>query len=207
VTSCRSLGGLRRRLIRGGRWLGFDRNPLRRTVDRAETVIRLTILMLIFTAVPAAALLAGRWADHAALAEARAQSAATHVVSAVLVEPAPTIGAPDPYAGAEVVWVPARWTAPNGTHRTGDVLAPVGAGKGSTVPTWVDASGDFTDPPPGHTQLVGNVFMAVTLVGLSLLALLIAAEAVSHHLLERRRLNAWDAGWRAVAPRWTGHRT
>jgi hypothetical protein len=205
--SCRSPGGLRRRLIRGGRWLGFDRNPLRRTVDRAETVIRLTILVLILTAVPAAALLAGRWADHAALAEARAQAAATHVVPAVLVEPAPAIGAPDPYAGAEVAWVPARWTAPNGTHRTGDVLAPVGASKGSTVPTWVDASGDFADPPPGRTQVVGNVFMAATLVGLSLLALLIGAEAVGHHLLERRRLNAWDADWRAVAPRWTGHRT
>jgi hypothetical protein len=207
TTSCRSAGGLRSRLIRGGRWLGFDRNPLRRTVDRAETAIRLTILVLILTAVPAAAVLAGRWADHAALAEARAQRAATHVVSAVLTEPAPTTGAPDPYAGAEVAWVPAHWVAPNGAHRTGDVLAPAGARKGSTVPTWVDASGDFTDPPPGHTQVVGNVFMAVILAGLSLLAFLIGAEAVSHHLLERRRLNAWDAGWRAVAPRWTGHRT
>jgi hypothetical protein len=38
-----------------------------------------------------------------------------------------------------------------------------------------------------------------------MLALLIAAEAVSHHLLERRRMKAWDTGWRTVAPRWTGH--
>jgi hypothetical protein len=208
VTSCRSLGGLRRRLIRGGRWLGCDRNPLRRTVDRAETAIRLTVLVLILTVVPAAAVLAGRWADHAALAQAREQNAATHVVSATLLGPAPSVGAPDPYAGAEVAWVPARWTAPDGRSRTGDVLAPVGARKDSTVSTYVDASGNFTDPPPGRGEVIGNVFMTVTLVGLSLLAILLAAGAVSHQLLERRRLKAWDTEWRAVAPRWTGrHRT
>jgi hypothetical protein len=205
VTSCRSLRGLRRRLIRGRRWLGFDRNPLRRTVDRAETAMRLTIVALIFTVVPAAAVLAGRWADHSALAQARAQNASTHVVSAKLLDPAPTVGAPDPYAGAEVAWVPASWVAPDGRTRSGDVLAPVGAKKGSTVPTYVDASGDFTDPPPGHTQVVGNVFMTVTLVGLSALALLLSAEAVGHQLLERLRMRAWDTGWRTVAPRWTGH--
>ncbi len=204
MTSCRSLGGLRRRLIRGGRWLGCDRNPLRRTVDRAEMAIRLTILVLILTLVPAAAVLAGRWADHAALAQARAQNAATHMISAKLLEPAPTVGAPDPYMGAEVAWVPAHWTAPDGRSRAGDVLASVGAKKGSTVTTYVDASGNFTDPPPGRGEVVGNVLMTVTLVGLSLLALLLAAEAVSHQVLERRRLKAWDTEWRAVAPRWTG---
>lgn len=208
MTSCRPLGGLRRRLIRRGRWLGRDRNPLRRTVDRAETAIRLTILVLILTVVPAAAVLAGRWADDAALSQARQQNAVTHVVSARLLGPVPTVGAPDPYAGAEVAWVPARWTAPDGRARSGDVLAPVGAKKGSTVSTYVDASGNFTNPPPGRGEVIGNVFMTVTLVGLSLLAILLAAEAVSHQLLERRRLKAWDTEWQAVAPRWTGrHRT
>ncbi len=74
--------------------------------------------------------------------------------------------------------------------------------------TYVDASGNFTDPPPGHNQVIGNVFMTVTLVGLSLLAILLAAEAVSHQLLERRRLKTWGTEWQSVAPRWTGrHRT
>ena len=81
MTSCRSLGAPRRRLTRGLRWLGLDRNPLRRTVDRIETAIRLGVLVLIFTAVPAAAMLTGRWAYHAALAQTRAQDATTHTVS------------------------------------------------------------------------------------------------------------------------------
>ena len=207
MTSCRSPGAPRRRLIRGLRWLGLDRNPLRRTVDRIETVVRLTVLVLILTAVPAAAMLTGRWAYHAALTQARAQDAATHTVSAVLLEAAPAVGAPDPYAGAEVAWVPARWVAPDGPARTGDVLAPVGAKRGSRVQTWVDDSGSFTDPPPGRAQIVGNVFMAVTVAGLAALALVLGAEVLSHRLLQRRRMKAWDADWRTVAPRWTGHRT
>ena len=207
MTSCRSLGAPRRCLTRGLRWLGLDRNPLRRTVDRIETAIRLGVLVLILTAMPAAAILTGRWAYHAALAQTRAQDAATHTVSAVLLAAAPTVGDPDPYAGAEVAWVPARWIAPDGPVRTGDVLAPVGAKRGSLVHTWVDDSGNFTDPPPGRTQIVGNVFMAVTVSGLAALALLLGAEVLSHRLMERRRMKAWDADWRTVAPRWTGHRT
>jgi hypothetical protein len=205
VTSCRSLGAMHQRLVRGVRWLGLDRNPLRRGIDRAETAVRLGLVVMILTVVPAAALLAGRWAYHSAVTQVRAQDAATHTASAILLESAPTIGEPDPYAGAQVAWVPARWVAPDGPVRTGDVLAPVGAKRDSLVRTWVDDAGDFVDPPPGHSEIVGNVFMSVVLAGLCMLALLIAAEAVSHHLLERRRMKAWDTGWRTVAPRWTGH--
>lgn len=207
MTSCRSLAGLNMRLSRGLRWLGLDRNSLRRTVDRAETVVRLGVLVLILTVVPAMTVLAGRWAYHAALAQVRAQDAATHAVSAVLLDPAPAAGTPDPYAGAEVAWVPARWIAPDGPVRTGDVLAPVGSKRGSLVRTWVDHAGNFVDPPPGHNQIVGNVFMAVLLSGLCGLALVLGGEAVSHQVLERRRMKAWDADWRTVAPRWTGHTT
>jgi hypothetical protein len=207
VTSFRSLAAMHKRMVRGVSRMGLDRNPLRRTVDRAETLIRLGVLVLMLTAVPAVALLAGRWAYHAAVTQVRAQDAATHTVSAVLLDSAPTIGQPDPYAAAEVAWVPARWVAPDGPVRTGDVLAPVGAKRGSLVQTWVDEAGDFVDPPPGHSEIVGNVFTSVVLAGLTMLALLIGAEAVSHHLLERRRMKAWDTDWRTVAPRWTDHQT
>ncbi|HEY2281480.1 MAG TPA: hypothetical protein VGI00_24235 [Streptosporangiaceae bacterium] len=205
MTSSRSLGAMHQCLVRGVRRLGLDRNPLRRGIDRAETAVRLGLVVLILTVVPAVALLAGRWAYHSAVAQVRARDAATHTVPAMLLEPAPTIGEPDPYAGAQVAWVPARWVAPDGPVRTGDVLAPVGAKRGSVVRTWVDEAGDFVDPPPGHSEVVGNVFMSVVLAGLSMLALLIAAEAAAHHSLERRRMKAWDTGWRKVAPRWTGH--
>ncbi|MBV9792349.1 MAG: hypothetical protein JO016_00285 [Actinobacteria bacterium] len=207
MTSYRSLGRLTSRLIHGRRWLGLDRNPLRRTVDRAETAVRLGVAVLILTVVPAMTVLAGRWAYHTALSQVRAQDAATHAVSAVLLDAAPGVGTPDPYEGTAVAWVPARWVAPDGPVRTGDVLAPAGAKRGSLVRTWVDEAGNFVDPPPGRNQVVGNVFMAVLLSGLCGLALVFGGEAVSHQVLERRRMKAWDADWRTVAPRWTGHTT
>jgi len=200
-------GALHRALVRGLRRVGLDRNPLRRSVDRAETVVRFAVLVLILTAVPAMTVLVGRWAYHAAATQVRAQDAATHAVSAILLGSAPGSGEPDPYEGAEMAWVPARWVAPDGPVRTGDVLAPAGAKRGSLVRTWVDETGDFVDPPPGRSQIVGNVFMAVLLSGLCGLALMFGAEAISHQLMERRRMRAWAADWRTVAPRWTDHRT
>src|ERR1700760_15226 len=108
---------MHQRLVRGIRWLGLDRNPLRRGIDRAETAVRLGLVVLILTAVPAAALLAGRWAYHSAGTQVRAQDAATHTASAPLLDPAPTAGDPDPSAGAQVAWAPARWVAPDGPVR------------------------------------------------------------------------------------------
>jgi len=56
-------------------------------------------------------------------------------------------------------------------------------------------------------QVVGDVFVAVTLAMLAAVFALLAATALIHRILQRRRMNAWDAEWRTVAPRWTGYRT
>ena len=137
-----------RRLARLARWLGFDRNPLRRGTDRIEAVLRLVMMIMLVAAVPAAAVVVGQRADHLALNRARAQQAADHLVSAVLLEQAPATGIPDPYASVRTAWVPARWQAPGLPPRTGEVLAMAGARKGSTVRTWIDASGAVTSPRP-----------------------------------------------------------
>ena len=56
-----------RRLARLARWLGFDRNPLRRGTDRIEAALRLVLMIMLVAAVPAAAVIAGQRADHLAL--------------------------------------------------------------------------------------------------------------------------------------------
>ena len=61
---------------RGARWLGCDRNPLRRGTDRAEVAIRLLGALLLLTGVPAAGFAVGWWAEHVALVHDRAQAAA-----------------------------------------------------------------------------------------------------------------------------------
>jgi hypothetical protein len=91
--------------------------------------------VLLLTAVPAAGIAAGQWAEHLALGQARAQA------------------------------------------------------------TVLDRS-----------QVTGEVFPAVTLAMLAAAFAMLGAAALAHRALQRRRMNAWDAEWRAVAPSWTGPR-
>ena len=192
------------RLARLARWLGFDRNPLRRGTDRIEAALRLVMMIMLVTAVPAAAVLAGQQADHVALNRAHAQQAADHLVNAVLLEQAPATGTPDPYTSVQTTWVLARWRPPGLPSRTGEVLAPVGAPKGSTVRTWINPSGAVTDPPLDHRDIVGDVCIAVVATCLVSWLVLLASGALARRLLDRRRLNAWDAEWRASGPLWSG---
>ncbi len=193
-----------RRLARLARWLGFDRNPLRRGTDRIEAALRLVMMIMLTTAVPAAAVLAGQQADHLALNQAHAQQAADHLVNAVLLEQAPTTGIPDPYTSVQYAWVPARWQPPGLPPRTGEVLAPAGARKGSTVRTWIAPSGAVTAPPLDHRDIAGDVCIAVVATCLASWLVLLASGALARRALDRRRLNAWEAEWRASGPLWSG---
>jgi hypothetical protein len=195
-----------RSLARLARWLGFDRNPLRRGTDRVEAALRLVMILLVVAAVPAAAVVVGRWADHYAQYRAQAQMAVDHQVTAALLRDAPAIGTPDPYTSVQTAWVPARWQPPGQSPRTGEVLALVGARKGSTVRTWIDPSGAITDPPLGHRVVVGDVWLAVMATCLLSWLLLLAAGVLARRGLDRRRLRAWEAEWRASGPLWSGHR-
>ena len=195
-----------RSLARLARWLGIDRNPLRRGTDRVEAALRLVVILLAVVAVPAAAVAVGRWADHDARHRAQAQMAVDHQVTAVLLRDAPAIGTPDPYTSVQTAWVPARWQPPGQSPRTGEVLALVGARKGSTVRTWIDPSGAITDPPLGHRVVVGDVWLAVMATCLLSWLLLLAAGVLARRGLDRRRLRAWEAEWRASGPLWSGHR-
>jgi hypothetical protein len=196
-----------RSLARLARRLGFDRNPLRRGTDRLEAALRLVMILLAVVAVPAAAVTAGRWADHYALHRAQVQRAVNHQVTAVLLEDAPATGVPDPYTSVQTAWVPARWQPPGQPPRTGQVLAVIGAHKGSTVHTWVDASGAVTDPPLERRVIVGDVWLAVMATCLMSLLVLLAAGVLVRRVLDRRRLRAWEAEWRANGPLWSGHRS
>ena len=193
-----------RRLAPLARWLGFDRNPLRRGTDRIEAALRLVMMIMLATAVPTAAVLVGQQADHMALNHAHAQRAADHLVNAVLLEQAPATGAPDPYTSIQTAWVLARWQPPGLPPRTGEVLALVGARKGSTVRTWIAPSGAVTAPPLDHRDIAGDVCIAVVATCLVSWLVLLAAGALARRALDRRRLNAWEAEWRAGGPLWSG---
>ena len=193
-------------LARLARWLGFDRNPLRRGTDRVEGALRLVMIIVLVAVVPATAVAVGRWTYHDVVHQAQAQQAVEHQVSAMLLRDAPATGIPNPYTSVQSAWVPARWQPPGQPYRTGEVLAVAGARKGSTVRTWIGPSGAVTDPPMERRVIRGDVLMAVTATLLVSGVLLLAAAGLARQMLDRRRLRAWEAEWRASGPQWSGRR-
>jgi hypothetical protein len=194
-------------LVRWARWLGLDRNPLRRTVDRVETFVRLTVLILLLAGVPAGLFVAGRVSDQVFLQQARTQRSSDRQVTAVLTQPAPTVGTVDPYSSVQTTWANARWMAPNGTAHSGQVLVAADAPRGATARVWINAAGAITDPPVAHRDVMAEVAVTVMVTGITLILLLLGAEALAVRSLDHRRFSAWDAEWRSTGPQWTDHRT
>ncbi len=189
------------RLIRG---LRFDRNPLRRGFDRAETAIVAGLLAAFFASAPFSAVTAGHWIHSASLREQRVQLAAWHQVSARLLKDAPA----DSFAsyGPADTSALARWTAPDGSRHTGFVSVPAGSRAGTAVSTWMNAAGKPTGPPLQASQVADRAALAVMLAPLLPAVLLLAAWKLARRELDRRRSAAWDADWRATGPQWTSRR-
>jgi hypothetical protein len=190
------------RLARGRR---LDRNPLRRGSDRAETVVLGALLAVFLAVAPFTAYAAGSWAYATYAREAQAQRAVLRQVPATLLE-APRDLTAYPGAGVIHLAVKARWRAPDGQLRTGELLAPSGAAVGSIVPVWVDRSGGLADPPLGRAQLATRAQLARELAAGSLAVVLISIGWLARRSLDRRRMAAWDADWLATGPRWSPRR-
>lgn len=182
-----------------------DRNPLRRTSDRVEAAIVAATLVLFLAGAPLLALFAWHWAEATALRVQHRQQTTWHRVSAVLLadaRPAAGIG----FGGVAGSEVRARWTAPDGTPRTGDVPAPATAQAGRTIRIWVDGAGAQTGPPLRTEQATGQAVLASVLAPFALGIVLLSTTSLTVYFLDRRRLAAWAAEWRATGPRWNSHR-
>jgi hypothetical protein len=187
--------------MRRSRTLGWDRNPLRRHIDRAEAAMITGLIIVFLIAGPVLAVVVGHWLGSAGMRQQRAE-AAWRPVSATLLG-----GTPPRWGGytatAETVWVLARWMAPDGQTRLGPIPVSPPAAVGSTTGVWVTRSGSLTGPPVGRSQLQARDATAAVLTPLVLGILLCFAGHAGRALLAQRRLDAWDRAWRAVEPRWT----
>ena len=187
------------RLLRGRR---LDRNPLRRGSDRAETVVLGALLAAFLAAAPFAAHAAGSWAHASAVRDAQAQRASLHQVTATLLGAAPVLSG---YGLASDFAVEARWRAPDGRVRTGELLVTATAAAGHSTRIWVDRAGRLTGPL-SRDQVTGRVQLAVGVAVGGLAVLLIVAAWLARRGIDRRRMAAWDADWLANGPRWSPRR-
>jgi len=189
-------------------WLGrfargrrLDRNPLRRSSDVIETAM-LAFLVLVFAlGAPVVVQQSGAWMQAPAHRAQLEQQATRHQVTAVVLKPAS--GAQVGAWGATDAWVLARWTTPAGQVVTGQVVEPPGSAAGATVPVWVTRDGQPANQPLLDSQVAGQVFLTQVLSVFTFLILVTVIGALGRQALDKRRMAAWDADWRATGPRWT----
>lgn len=187
--------------VRRSRMLGWDRNPLRRRIDRVEAGMVAGLIMVFLITTPVLVALAGHWTRATGTRQQRAE-VSWREVPATVQHSAPA-QRDDSLGMADTVWKPAQWTAPDGQPRSGWIPVSPRTAAGSTVRVWVNRSGSPTGRPLQRTQLQGRTAVAGVVTAAVLGIVFYLAGGAGRFLLNRRRLAAWDKAWRAVGPRWT----
>jgi hypothetical protein len=188
--------------IRRSRMLGWDRNPLRRRIDRLEAAVIAGLIAVFLISAPLLGTAAGHWSDSAAMREQRAEMAWRLVPATVQGNAQRQI----PSGPAGTVWMMARWTAPDGQARRGWISVTPGDAAGGSVRVWVTPSGSLTWPPLRHAQVRAHIALAEWLAVLGLGLLLCVVAGAGRVLFARRRLADWNRAWRVAEPRWTRQR-
>ena len=202
--------------MKQGRWLSRilhgrrpDRNPLRRTSDRVETYLLGGLLAagiadeVTKTSDPAEAV---SNVTYAAMSRAEhVQQATRHQARAELLQPAGNTTV-NGYEFDIRIPVRARWTTVTGVPRTGELMAPAGSPRGTTVTVWTDSSGALVNPPlqPGQVATQADLAAAGAITGIGILYL--CEAMIIRQVLNRRRMAAWDADWALTEPMWNRQR-
>ncbi|MFF4585361.1 hypothetical protein [Streptomyces sp. NPDC001388] len=176
-------------------------NPLRRHDDIVESWIVLAVWTVFTVGGTAAGLVTAHAADEV-FAQQRAER---QPVRAVLLTDVPlgtaTLGGTSDRRMTKV-----RWTASDGSTRTGRTLVDAGLEAGSRVTVWQDARGRLTAEPPSSTEAAIESGFLGTAAAAGLAGLAFGSGAVARWRLDRRRIDQWGREWDQVGPRW-GHKT
>jgi hypothetical protein len=184
---------------RFARWLGLDRNPLRRRCDRVEALVRLVAVLGAMIAIVAGVVLGVREYGAGLRAEAE-QARVRHLVSATLTENvlAPRLSA----AGAAVGHAQATWKAPDGTQRTGVIDVSPTKSAGDVVQIWTDDTGAVAQRPQDRETTIVAALTVGTGVPLTTAAFLAMVVVATRSVNQRRARRAWEAQWTVVEPTW-----
>jgi len=183
---------------------GWDRNPLRRRIDRVEAGTLAGLIIVFLIGAPILVAVAGHWARAAGMRTLRAEATWSEV-SATVQQSASSQS--EASTGPEgFVWVQARWTAPDGRPRSGSIAIGPAVAVGNTARIWVSRSGSPTGEPRARSELLGWTPMAEVGMALGLAFLFFLAVRLERWLFGRSRLAHWHRAWQAQGPRWTGQR-
>jgi hypothetical protein len=210
-------GGPVRRALRSF-FLGSG--PLKRTSDRVQMVARIVLLLAILAGPGLAVVAAAQTHGHLEVTAA-AQAAERHQVRAVVLERKTTklsgnsgtsmnsgnsgnsgLSGDPGYPSATIVRATVGWPGPKGSTRHAGVLVSDRTAIGSTVPVWVDRTGQLSTPPmdPAAIGTMADTVAMSTAVAVPLLAWgLYSALCL---VLNLRRQRLWTQGWARVEREW-----
>ncbi|MCC5581642.1 hypothetical protein IMZ11_39175 [Microtetraspora sp. AC03309] len=181
------------------RWLGLDRNPLRRRCDRIEAIMRLIAVVGVAVAV-VFGILSGVRAYGDGLRTEAAQAHSRHLTRATLLQDVPARGLSP--SGIAVGRARAEWTAGNGVHWTGVVEAPPGKHTGDVVQIWTDDRGAPARRPQDRETTVVSAMTVGFGLPIGATALLALLVLVTRTVNQRRATRVWEAQWSVVEPMW-----
>jgi hypothetical protein len=193
------------RIGRSLRSLGFDRNPMRRSTDRIQAIVRAGLVAAFLAGAPIAATHVSHGIYLSGLRAGHAQAAGWHRVPALVLraKPIATAWQRSPHG---LVLFSLRWTAPDGSARTGETMGVEGPVAGRVMTVWTDEKGQLAHPPLSLTAVANRARYAAIAIPVALALLLAAMGGVVSLVLDKRRLACWEADWSAVEPQWTGRR-
>ncbi|MFJ9012129.1 hypothetical protein [Streptomyces canus] len=176
-------------------------NPLRRRSDRVEAWIVLATWIVALVG----GLVGGEAAGAAMEDTLSTRRAAAHAVSAVLTENADGSPALTGDGTGGTVQAKVRWTAPDGSTRTGLArVVPDGAAN-TSVTVWIDHEGDLVRTPPTAAEARLQSTLTGVLVAVGIGAMTFGCGWVARLRMDRERMRDWETEWARVAP--SGGRT
>jgi hypothetical protein len=179
------------------RRLGLDGNPLRRRTDKIAVCVAALLVVGFLMGAPVVSMVAIGAAGRMAAGQ---QARSWRQVSAVVLKAAPT---PPAWELSGYSWVRARWIAPDGRARAGQIPVGTAVTAGQTVRVWVDPAGTPTGPPPNPGAVVADQAAAALAALVTLGVTLLCLTCAGRWALDRRRLANWETEWAAVGPQWT----
>jgi hypothetical protein len=184
------------------RALSPTHNPLRRAIDRFESVFIALVALGALLAVPVAATVGSLVHDQGMRAAAEA-SVTLRRVEAVLLQDGPVASpGPDGGSGEGGSRAQASWPGADGKPHVDWIPVRTGSKAGSTVPLWVDPADHVSSPPANGAQVTGSAVIAAsgTLLGIEFLCAILIFGA--HSLAVMAASRAWQYEWEVVEPQW-----
>jgi hypothetical protein len=179
-------GGIGERANRLRRRCGFDRNGLRRDVDRAQWLVGLVLLAGCAVVV---CLVSVRIGQDVYGAGVRVE----HREAATLRKADATVTASKEQLSGH--WATVTWTDAAGTRRTDTYMTWRGAAVGAHLRVWAGPDGVRDEPPRTHARTVSDTAAyelgAVSTVGLTFGGL----YALVRRRCDRLRDERWDDAW------------